>query len=222
MILLIWIDSFYLFIRDNMLKIADKDDLNKGLQGITHESRRSAMKAIKEVKDNGILVYTDVQRYKNYQIGDASHGGPRLYSGEVIVYGINSTEGELVFSGMIVDIITANVSRGTDRGEQLNKLGVHDQWLIIVKRLGVPDFYDIVDQYGVGAQIKFIMDALMGEAHEIRGSMLPFEDLVESLSTGCLNADEIVKEIVGKVLVYNKDLTQALESSDDYPPKYWH
>jgi hypothetical protein len=205
-----------------MLKIADKNDLHKGLHGITHESRSGAIKAIKEVTDKGITVYTGIKKHKNYQIGDPKLGGPRLYSGEVVVYGINTTEGELVFSGMIEDIIKTKVSRGTDRGEQLNKLGVQDQWLLIVKRLGIPDLYDIVDQYGVGAQIKFIMDALTGEAHEIRGSLLPFEDLVESLSNGCLDADQIVKEIVGRVLVYNKDLTKALEESDGYPPKYWH
>ena len=184
-----------------MFKIATKDDLHKSLQGITHDSRELAIAAITEVTDKGIPVYTNIRQHKNYQIGDVNHGGPRLYAGEVVVYSLNSLEGELIFSGMIEEIIKVDVSRGTDRGEQLNKIGAHDQWLLLVRRLGVPDCYDIVDQYGVGAQIKFIMDAMTGEAHEMRGSMLPFEDLVQVLSNGCLNADEIVKEIVGRVLV---------------------
>jgi len=205
-----------------MFKIATKDDLHRTLEGITHEGCESAVEAIREVKDKGIPVYTNIRQHKSYQIGDVNHGGPRLYAGEVLVYSLNTLEGEIIFSGMIEEIIQVDVSRGTDRGEQLNKIGNHSQWLIIVKRLGIPKLYDIVDQYGVGAQIKFIMDALSGEAHEMRGSMLPFEDLVQVLSGGCLEADEIVKEIVGKVINYNKDLTQALEKSDDYPPKYWH
>jgi len=203
------------------MKIADKDDLNKGLAGITHESRRAALKTIKEVRDNGVLVYTKIKKLKGFQLGRDPKKGPTLYIGEVVIYSVHTTP-ELIFSGMIVDIVEVKVSRGTTRGEQLHELKVETQWLLIVKRLGVPDFYDIIDQFGIGSQIRFIMDALSGEAHEIRGSSLPFEQLVEVLSGGCIDANQIVKEIIGRVLIYNRNLTEAVEELKDEAPKWLH
>lgn len=189
-------------------------DMDKGLPGITFNSKAEAIKAITQVKDNGVLVYLKPARNKKKSLGKgASSINPEIYQGEVVVYSLQEEKDFLVYSGMIVEILDVGVSRGTYRGEQLAKLGISSQWLIIVKRLGIPGIYDIVDEYGVASQLRFVMDALNGEVHEVKGlsSDITFEEIVEALSGGCIRADLVIKQIIKKAMDHGSEVSTLEE-----------
>lgn len=191
----------------NRIKIADKIDLTKGVPGITFHSKAEALKAIEQVKDNGVQVYIQPKRTPKKVLGKGEgRPKPEIYQGEVVLYSLEENKDFLVFSGMIVEIIEAGVSRGTTRGEQLAKLGVTSQWLILVKRLGVPGVYDIIDEYGVASQLRFVLDALNGEIHEVKGLDLAFEEIVEALSGGCVRADLVIRQIIRKAMDYSSEV----------------
>jgi len=205
----------------NKVKIADQTDMDKGLPGITFNSKAEAIKAITQVKDNGVLVYLKPSRNQRKTLGKGAPSiNPEIYQGEVVVYSLQQGKNFLVYSGMIVEILDVGVSRGTSRGEQLAKLGISSQWLIIVKRLGIPGIYDIVDEFGVASQLRFVMDALNGEVHEVKGlaSDITFEEIVEALSGGCIQADLVIKQIIKKAMDHGSEvntLEELWNSLDD-------
>ncbi len=193
----------------NKVKIADKTDMKKGLPGITFNSKAEALKAIVQVKDNGVSVYVDPSRKRKKTLGKgAGTVNPQIYQGEVVVYSLQEEKKFVIYSGMVVEILEVNVSRGTSRGEQLAKMGITSQWLAIVKRLGIPGIYDIIDEFGVASQLRYVMDALNGEVHEVQGLGLEisFEEIVEALSGGCIQANLVIQQIIKKAMDYSSEV----------------
>jgi hypothetical protein len=204
----------------NKVKVANKENLKKGIPGITFSTKNAALQAVSGVKDNGINVYTDLQRKEEKTLG-AGVGtvNPEIYQGEVVLYSLKAGNTFMIFSGVILEILEVKVSRGTTRGEQLAKLGVTSQWLIVCRRLGVPHVFDIVDEYGVVSQLRFVMDAMNGEIHEVQGLEVAFEDLVSALSNGCIHADIIISQIIRQAVEYHDESNNLQEIWDSIKDK---
>lgn len=202
-----------------MTKFAKKGDLYVALEGITYESVAAALKGVSEVKDNGINVYTNITIEP---VLGASYGEnpPSLYEGEVILYSIDTPGEPTAYAGIIHHVLLTDVSEGTTRGAELRKRGKNKQWLLVVKRFGIPKLYDIIDQYTVGSRLLFIMESIHEASHEMKGSKITFEEIVGLLSSGCVKADVVLEGVAGKVLGYSKDINDALDElkDPDNPP----
>jgi len=201
------------------MKLTKKDDLFLALRGITYRSIEEAESGISEVKDNGITVYTNLKEIA-IQPASINEPSPKLYEGEIILYSIETPGGETAYAGMISKVLSVEVSEGTTRGAKLRERGKTKQWLLIVKRFGVPKLHDVIDQYTVGSRLLFIMESIAQSSHEMKGGDISFEKIVDLLSSGCVKADTIMENVAGKAIGYSRDVETALDelTDPDNPP----
>lgn len=203
-------------------KIGVLADLGVLLSGISFIGKEEAMKALNEVTENGVPVYENIHTVASLAPQEAKtpegDQAVEFYEGEVIIYSVSTGDPNLVFAGMVSEILVMNVAAQTSRGMQLKSMGGGDkpqQWMLLVKRLGCPKIYDLVDQFGVGSRLVFVMDALRGHSHEVPDHGLTFDDVIEALSNGCLDVDRILLQFAGRATQHERSVLEALQEKSE-------
>ena len=188
-------------------KIGVLVDFGVLLSGISFVGKKEARKALNEVTENGVPVYQNIRTVASLTPQEAKtpddSQAVEFYEGEVIIYSISTGEPDLVFGGMVSEILVMDVDEQTSRGRQLKAMGggaKPQQWMLLVKRMGCPKIYDLVDQFGVGSRLIFVMDALHGHSHEVPDHGLTFDDVIVALSNGCLDIDRILLQFSGRAM----------------------
>jgi len=203
-------------------KIGVLAELGVILPGISFIGKSAARQALEEVTENGVQVYEDVHTVTSLAPREAKtpegNKAVEFYEGEVIIYSISTGDPNLVFAGMVSEILVMNVAEKTSRGQQLKAMGGGDspqQWMLLVKRLGCPKIYDLVDQFAVGSRLIFVMDALRGNSHEVPDHGLTFDDVIVALSNGCLDIDRILLQFTGRAMQHERSVLEALQEKSE-------
>jgi hypothetical protein len=203
-------------------KIGVLVDFGVLLSGISFVSKKEARKALNQVTENGVPVYQNIQTVATLIPQEAKTPEDsqevEFYEGEVIIYSISTGDPDLVFAGMVSEILVMDVAEGTSRGQQLKAMGGGSppkQWMLLVKRMGCPKIYDLVDQFGVGSRLIFVMDALRGNSHEVPDHGLTFDDVIVALSNGCLDIDRILLQFSGRAMKHERNVLEALQEKSE-------
>lgn len=203
-------------------KIGTLEDFGVLLSGISFVGPKEARKALDEVTENGIHVYENIRTVASLAPREAKtpegNKAVEFYEGEVIIYSISTGNPDLVFVGMISEILVMDVAEKTSRGQQLKAMAggaSPQQWMLLVKRLGCPQIYDLVDQFGVGSRLIFVMDALHGNSHEVPDHGLTFDDIIVALSNGCLDVDRILLQFTGRAMQHERSVLEAIQEKSE-------